>query len=74
MTANELYRVAIAAQPYMVASHTLPSGVMVICSVAKVAGRSIVKKHYRTTWSLKLATDEYAKPISRRIAQSLLAA
>ncbi len=72
MTTNELYQAALVAQPYTTARHTLPNGDILFCSIDRVAGRSVVKKHRRTTWNLKLAAEEFSKPVSRNRAAQLL--
>lgn len=72
-TTNDIFQKALVSQPYTVARYALPNGDTLICSVHKVAGRSVVKGHRRTTWGLKLAAEEYAKPVSRDRAAQLLA-
>lgn len=73
MTTSELYQAALKAEPYQTATHTLPNGDTLFCSVRRVAGRSIVKGHHRTDWRLKAAAEQYSKPISRNTAVQLLA-
>lgn len=69
---NTLFQEALANAPHHVASHTLPNGDVLFCMVDKVAGRSIVRKHIRTTWGIKFTDAQYQKPISRVAASSLL--
>lgn len=74
MTTTMLYQAAVAnIKTYWgVASHNIPRGDEIICHVTTVAGRSIVKKHYRTTWHLRQVDHEYSKQISRAKAAELL--
>lgn len=73
MTTSELYQAALKAEPYQTATHTLPNGDTLFCSVKVVAGRSITRKHFRTNWFLKRAAEQYSKAISRNTAVQLLA-
>ena len=80
MTTNDLYLAAVADMEARkdgyggIATHTLPNGAVIYCSVRKVAGASIRARHFRTSFNLKKATDEYSKPISRASVAGMLAA
>ncbi|MGD9884465.1 MAG: hypothetical protein AB7R40_23765 [Nitrospiraceae bacterium] len=75
---NDLYLKAVGdmvtGTGYGVARHSLNSGDTLICSVKGVAGRSITRKHMRTTYLLLADGAEYSKPISRAKAAELLKA
>jgi hypothetical protein len=77
MTANDLYQDAVddmaARKEHWGVSRYLVTGGELICSVKRVAGRSIVAKHFRTTWGLISAGERYAKSISRATAVKMLA-
>ena len=77
MTTNDLYQAAVADMAarkghYGVSRLALADGSEVICSVTRVAGRSIVAKHSRTTWGIVLPGQQYAKNISYAKVMELL--
>jgi hypothetical protein len=79
MDTNTLYQAALADQVarkehWGVARHAFADGCELICMIDKVAGRSITRGHYRTTYAFKLSTEAYSKPISRKTAVALLQA
>lgn len=71
MSLAELLKRA-AANEHGVASHVLSTGATLFCCVDKVAGRSIVRKHYRTTYRLAAVGEEFSKPISHAAADALV--
>jgi hypothetical protein len=78
MTTTNLYQAAVADMAarkthYGAARHVVASGAELICSVKRVAGRSIIAGHYRTTWHLVPVGEQYSKGISRAAAVKLLA-
>ena len=77
MTANDLYQAAVAdmaaRQEHWGVSRHVVGGGELVCSVKRVAGRSIVGKHFRTTWGVVPTGEKYAKGISRAVAILLLA-
>lgn len=77
MTTNEMFQNSVADMEECQLRHgtsrvTLASGDVLICSVDTVAGRSVTRKHLRTTYGLKLLGAQYAKPISQKKASQLL--
>lgn len=80
MSTNEMYQSALADMSRNqargwggVARQALPNGDELFCMVRRVAGRSIVRSHHRTTWGLRPAAEQYQKPISQDKAAALLA-
>lgn len=71
MNANDLYQAALTADNGT-ATHVLPDGSTLYCSVKRVAGRSIVRGHHRTEWNHKPVNAPYSKTISRARAVELL--
>lgn len=72
MDTNTMYQNAANNKEFNNSKHTLTNGDVLICCVDRVAGRSITKGHYRTTWLIKLADAQYSKPFSRvKAAQRL---
>lgn len=71
MTTTELYIAASKAKDG-VATMALADGATLFCCVGRVAGRSIVRRHHRTEWRHKPATEQYSKRISRARAVELL--
>jgi len=81
MTTNDLYQMALAdarsgehGRHYGNGRRRLSDGSQLICGINKVAGRSQVVGHYRTTWHLVPVGEQYSKPISRDKAAALLKA
>jgi hypothetical protein len=78
-TTNDMYTQAVANIPQDKghycgrARHTLASGGELICSVERVAGRSMVRSHMRTTYHYVMPGERYSKQISRKRAAELLA-
>lgn len=66
-TTTALYQAAMKADDG-IARCVLPDGSELFCCIDRVAGRSIVRKHLRTEWRHKAATEQYSKRIS--IAQA----
>ena len=77
-TTNDLYlRATTDIAPggrYGTSRHPLSTGDTLFCCVDRVAGRSIVRKHLRTTYRLLKYGDQYSKQISRDKAAALLKA
>lgn len=76
MTLNDLYVAAVKdlqAGGFGVARVALSNGDELICSVARVAGRSITRGHYRTNYLIRPAGEEFSKPYSRAKAKLALA-
>ena len=69
MNTNDLYQAALETGTARI---TLNNGDVLICAVDKVAGRSITKKHYRTTFLKLAAGEQYSKQISRAKAVEML--
>lgn len=70
-TLTDLYRIATSDE-YGVARHPLPCGGELLCCIDRVAGRSIIRKHTRTTYRLVKAGEKYSKQISHRAATALI--
>lgn len=78
-TTNDLQQAAVAnrrerGERWGVSTHVFANGDTVYCSVHIVAGRSITARHDRTSYGLKLAGAEYAKPTSREKVSARLKA
>lgn len=77
MTTTALYQAAVAdmearKERYGVARQAIPGAGELICSIKRVAGRSVVKGHYRTNWLFLKAGEQYSKEISRDRAVEIL--
>ncbi len=74
MTTTEMYQAAVDAlgSGFGVSRQTLSGGAELICQVKRVAGRSVVAKHYRTNWFILPLGDKYSKTISRKQAAEYL--
>ena len=77
MTTNDLYQAALKNvgknNSYSgVAVHTLANGTEIFCCLDKVAGRSITRSHFRTTYRVRAIGEQYSKSISRgRVVEML---
>lgn len=77
MNTNEMYQAAIDnmkqnGEYYGVSRFTLANGDVLICSIKRVAGQSVVSKHHRTTYHLKFSFGQFSKQISKAKAVELL--
>jgi len=77
-TTNDLYQAAVAdanenKRHWGTSKHVLKSnGNTIICCVDLVAGKSIVRKHSRTTYRILFHTDEFSVKTSRAaVAEAL---